>query len=83
MCDGHHIGSRLAALNGTRKAGVHYVKRCTMRKIQNVRGVLLRVASLGLLIGLALTATQADGYSGGRHGGQHGYGYYGSYYGGH
>ncbi len=54
-----------------------------MREIQNVRGVLLRVASLGLVIGLALTATQAYGHSGGRHGGHHGHGYYGSYYGGH
>ncbi len=54
-----------------------------MRKIQNVRSILLRVASLGVVIGLALTATQAYGYSGGRHSGHHGYGYYGSSYGGH
>ena len=82
MCDGHHIDFRLPVINGTREAGVHYVKRCTMRKIQNVRGVLLRVASLGLVIGLALTATQAYGYSGGRHGGHYGYGYYGGQHGG-
>jgi hypothetical protein len=54
-----------------------------MRKTRNVYSVLFRVASLGLVIGLVLTATQAYGYYGGRHGGHHGYGYYGGQYGGH
>jgi hypothetical protein len=36
-----------------------------------------------LVIGLALTATQAYGYCGSRHVGHSGYGYYGGHYGGH
>ena len=54
-----------------------------MRKTRNIHGVLLRVASLGLVIGLALTATQAYGYYGSRYGGHSGYGYYGGRHGGH
>ena len=50
-----------------------------MRKTRNLHSVLFRVASLGLAIGLVLTATQAYGYYGSRHGG---YGYYGGRHGG-
>ncbi len=53
-----------------------------MRKSRNFHRILFRVVPLGLVIGLALTATQAYGYSGGRHGGHYGYGYYSGYYGG-
>ncbi len=67
-CDDHHIDFRLAVLNGTRKAEVRYVKRYIMRNARNFHRILFRVVPLGLLIGLALTATQAYGYSGGRHG---------------
>ena len=81
-CDDHHIDFRLAVLNGTRKAEVHYVKRYIMRNARNFHRILFRVVPLGLVIGLVLTATQAYGYYGGRHGGHQGYGYYGGYHGG-
>ncbi len=53
-----------------------------MRNARNFHRILFRIVPLGLLIGLALTATQAYGYSGGRHGAHQGYGYYGGYHGG-